>query len=122
MFRPPYGAISDEYTTYLNGRGYTVVGWSEDSGDSVGDSLDEQIANVNTMTTGSIILAHETYQTTVESLVPQTVPGLIAKGVKILPIDQCLNVAPYQAAAVPYGVKDETWTCAGTPAPGSGQI
>jgi peptidoglycan/xylan/chitin deacetylase (PgdA/CDA1 family) len=120
LFRPPYGSISDEYVEYLNGRGYTVVGWSIDSGDSVGVGYDEQVANVRAAGEWDIVLEHEVHAQTVQQLVTDTVPWLVLGGQKVVTVDVCLDVKPYQGSPVGYGVRDETWTCEGTPAPGGG--
>jgi peptidoglycan/xylan/chitin deacetylase (PgdA/CDA1 family) len=122
LFRPPYGSINDDITAYLNSRGYTVVGWSGDAGDSENIPLDQQVANLNAATEGSILLAHETDASTVEQVIPATIPGLVQKGLKLIPLNQCLDVQAYQSAPVAYGERDETWTCTGTPAPGSGEF
>jgi len=93
LFRPPYGNINVDITSYLNSRDYTVVGWSDDSQDSADAPIDQQIALLNNEAEGSIMLAHETRQSPVDQLVPAIIPGLLAKGVKLMTLDQCLAVA-----------------------------
>jgi peptidoglycan/xylan/chitin deacetylase (PgdA/CDA1 family) len=117
LFRAPYGSYTTATVTYLNSRGYTVVGWNLDTGDSVGASVSESIAAMKTAGTGSIILGHETIETTVDSVIPSTIGWLADHGAQFLTVDQCLNTNAYQAVGT-YGVRDATWTCTGTPAPG----
>ncbi|RDW75379.1 hypothetical protein BP6252_06521 [Coleophoma cylindrospora] len=120
LFRPPYGAQNAELVSYLNSRGYTVVGWSTDTQDSVGATVATSEGILNAATAGNLFLAHETIQTTVQQVIPDTIPGLVARGVNLVTVDQCLGVNPYQAVRGSYGERDASWTCQGTPAPGQG--
>lgn len=98
------------------------MGWSIDSGDSVEATYAEQVANVKSAGETDIVLAHEVYQSTVEDLLDATVPGLVQRGLKLVPVDQCLDVRAYQGTKVAYGTRDASWTCEGTPAPGEGEV
>lgn len=111
LFRPPYGSINAEKTAYLNSRGYTVVTWDCDTGDSVGASVSESMNTVRQCTHDtSMILSHETYQSTAEQLAPQMISYIQGLGLTIQNIDQCLDVSPYQAIGS-YQTRDSTWTC-----------
>lgn len=118
LFRPPYGSINEETLSYLNSRGYTVAGWSDDTGDSTGADVAEQKAVLDAAEPGNLFLAHETYQSTVEETIPDSIPGLVARGLQFITVDQCLDIPAYQSAGAAYGIKDDTWTCEGTPVPG----
>ncbi|GAA5876878.1 hypothetical protein JCM1840_002688 [Sporobolomyces johnsonii] len=120
FFRPPYGSYNAQALQVLKERGYTVVNWSFDSGDSVGKSASSSIASYKKLQYPSpqIALNHETYKSTVETVAPTVVPMLIKKGYKLVTVAECLGVSPYQSIGTP-GKRDKTWTCAGTPAPGA---
>ncbi|BGP43362.1 hypothetical protein JCM10450v2_007514 [Rhodotorula kratochvilovae] len=119
FFRPPYGAYNDAAVKVLQQRGYTVVNWNFDSGDSAGKSASQSIAAYNKLTYPSpyIALNHETHKSTVELVIPSVAPALVKKGYKLVTIAECLGLSPYQSVGAA-GKRDRTWTCAGTPAPG----
>jgi peptidoglycan/xylan/chitin deacetylase (PgdA/CDA1 family) len=117
LFRPPFGSYSAETLSYLNSRGYTVAGWNADTGDTTGISASQSAAIMRTVGAGTMILSHETVATTVNTVVPNTVPGLVAAGIQFVTVDKCLGTEAYQAVGS-YGVRDSTWTCSGTPGPG----
>lgn len=59
LFRPPYGAISEDQILWLAGNHKKVINWNVDSLDWKGLNADEVYTNVMTQTgTGSIILQH----------------------------------------------------------------
>lgn len=121
LFRAPYGAINDEMTAFLNSRGYTAIGWTDDTGDTGGASVAAQITVLQTASAGKLFLAHETQQSTVQEVIPGAIPGLVAKGVKFVPVDQCLGISAYHGGWAGFGVRDDTWTCEGKPLPGKAQ-
>ncbi|KAI5474902.1 carbohydrate esterase family 4 protein [Pseudohyphozyma bogoriensis] len=122
-FRPPYGNINDTVTGWLAARGYEVITWNFDSGDSDGATAEESVASYEALYSSFpapyIPLNHETYATTGDTVVPTVVPELLAAGWKIVTVAECLgDTSPYQYATGVMGVQDSTWTCDGTPAPG----
>lgn len=59
LFRPPYGAISEDQILWLAGNHKKVINWNVDSLDWKGLNAEEVFTNVMTQTgTGSIILQH----------------------------------------------------------------
>ncbi|GAA5987484.1 hypothetical protein JCM5350_003097 [Sporobolomyces pararoseus] len=121
FFRPPYGSYSSEALQVLKNRGYTVVNWSFDSGDSAGKSPSSTITSYKKIAQSypkpQIALNHETYKGTAEKVVPSVVPMLVNKGYKLVTVAQCLGVNPYQSVGKA-SKRDSSWTCAGKPGPG----
>jgi peptidoglycan/xylan/chitin deacetylase (PgdA/CDA1 family) len=112
LFRPPYGSINQEKLDYLNSRGYTVVTWDVDTGDANGASVSQSMDEIrNGATDHSMILSHETYQSSAEQLAPQAISYLQGRGFTLKSIDQCLNVTPYQQTGGGYGTRDGSWVC-----------
>ncbi|GAA6059944.1 hypothetical protein JCM10212_003084 [Sporobolomyces blumeae] len=121
FFRPPYGSYNAQALQVLKQRGYTVVNWSFDSGDSVGKSPSSSIAAYKKLAQSypkpQIALNHETYKGTAEKVVPNVVPMLISKGYKLVTVAECLGVSPYQSVGKA-SKRDSSWTCDGKPGPG----
>ncbi|GJN93944.1 hypothetical protein Rhopal_007003-T1 [Rhodotorula paludigena] len=119
LFRPPYGSYNDRALKVLQQRGYTVVNWNFDSGDTAGKSASQIISAYNKLAYPNpyIALNHETKSVTVDQVIPKVVPMLKAKGYKLVTVDKCLGISPYQSVGAA-GKRDKTWTCSGTLAPG----
>ncbi|GAA5881625.1 hypothetical protein JCM16303_005515 [Sporobolomyces ruberrimus] len=121
FFRPPYGSYDSESLQVLRDRGYTVVNWSFDSGDSAGKSPSSTISSYKKLAQSypkpQISLNHETYKGTAEKVVPSVVPMLVNKGYKLVTVAECLGVSPYQSIGKP-SKRDSSWTCSGKPGPG----
>ncbi|KAM0786037.1 hypothetical protein ACM66B_006850 [Microbotryomycetes sp. NB124-2] len=120
-FRPPYGSYNAAAVKVLQSRGYGVVTWDLDTGDSLGKSTSygvQQFDNIlNTYPKGHTSLSHETYSGTADTVIPNVVPKLLAKGWKLVTVNECLGpYSRYQKVTTP-GVRDSTWTCAGKPGP-----
>lgn len=120
LFRAPYGSTNPELIAYLNSRGYTVLGWNALTGDADGATVEAQFASLSTARVGDMFLAHDINQGTVEQVIPRAVPGLVARGIKLVTADQCLGIPAYQGVGAGYGTRDASWTCTGTPVPGEG--
>ncbi|KAH9821215.1 family 4 carbohydrate esterase [Melampsora americana] len=127
-FRPPYGDITDENLKVLKTRGYTVVNWNFDSGDSLGVSATEsknrydQTARL--FPRPQISLNHETIQSTAEIVTPYAVTVLKKAGYRLVDIAECLGLPStpqqfYQSVGKPEK-RDSSWTCDGSPVPGMG--
>ncbi|KDN48189.1 carbohydrate esterase family 4 protein [Tilletiaria anomala UBC 951] len=121
VVRPPYGEANAQVVAQLNARGYTVVTWDVDSGDSVGVVAADSIARLQAFKYPQphMPLNHEMYQSSVDTVAPAMLPYLKKQGYKMLTIAQCLNgVAPYKIVGKPQQ-RDETWTCGKDHAPPS---
>ncbi|SCV72939.1 BQ2448_6864 [Microbotryum intermedium] len=122
LFRPPYGSINERAAKVIESRGYTIVTWDFDSDDSDGHTTAAQSVKLYNKLAGTypkphIALNHEVYKGTGQTVVPQVVPMLIQKGYKLVTVDACLGINPYQSIGKA-SKKDKTWTCEGTPGPG----
>ncbi|GAA6008464.1 hypothetical protein JCM11491_004488 [Sporobolomyces phaffii] len=121
FFRPPYGSYSSEALQVLKNRGYTVVNWSFDSGDSAGKSPSSTVSSYKKIAQSypkpQISLNHETYKGTAEKVIPSIVPMLVNKGYRLVTVAECLGQSPYQSVGKP-SKRDSSWTCAGKPGPG----
>ncbi|GAA6046787.1 hypothetical protein JCM3770_005643 [Rhodotorula araucariae] len=119
FFRPPYGAFNQAALKVLQQRGYTVVNWNFDSGDSMNKTADQSIAAYKKLAYPwpYIALNHDTRKSTVDVVLPSVVPALVNKGYKLVSIAECLGSSPYQSTGAA-GTRDGTWTCKGTPGPG----
>lgn len=88
--------------------------WSMDSGDSMGQpaaySLARYAEQAAKYPTPGIALNHETYQSTVQSVIPKAVKVLGAAGYKLVSLAQCLGIEPYEYVGG-RTERDETWTC-----------
>ncbi|KAK4053622.1 hypothetical protein OIO90_003861 [Microbotryomycetes sp. JL221] len=117
-FRPPYGSYNAATVKILQSRGYGIVNWDIDTGDSLGQSTSYSIKQydniLNTYPTGHVALNHETYTGTANTVIPNVVPKLQAKGWKLVTVAECLGHTPYQSVTTP-GKRDSTWTCSGKP-------
>ncbi|TIA88587.1 hypothetical protein E3P99_02521 [Wallemia hederae] len=113
--RPPYGTCDASCVDYLQSKGKTVVQWSEDSGDSAGASPDEIISKIQSWAADGaphLILDHEVYQDSVETVVPAVLPAF--DGRVLTTVAQCTDGADYLETVTP-GARDETWTCSDKP-------
>ncbi|OAV95794.1 hypothetical protein PTTG_08287 [Puccinia triticina 1-1 BBBD Race 1] len=127
FFRAPYGDHTEENLTILRQRGYVVVDWSSDSGDSVGASAEESNAMYSQLAekypAPQIALNHETYEDTARKVTPHAVTVLQKAGYKLMHVSECLGMGKrlediYQWVGKP-SKRDSSWTCEGTPKPGN---
>ncbi|GAA6043195.1 hypothetical protein JCM8097_000316, partial [Rhodosporidiobolus ruineniae] len=58
-----------------------------------------------------------TYESTASTVIPSILPVLLQNSFQVVDLATCLGQSAYQSVGSP-GVKDESWTCAGMPAPG----
>ncbi|KAL7007281.1 hypothetical protein EMMF5_003120 [Cystobasidiomycetes sp. EMM_F5] len=98
-FRPPFGAYDDKSLEVLSERGYTVVTWSLDSGDSVGKdtkySHQQYAQQAKKFPEPGIGLNHETIQSTADTVVPDAIRTLQDAGYNLVSMDECLGAEPY---------------------------
>ncbi|KAG8922106.1 Carbohydrate esterase 4 protein [Tulasnella sp. 417] len=103
---PPYVAAAN---------GQSIVIWDFDSGDSAGASVEQmETTYQNTINEGpssTLILNHETYESTAHKFLPFDLSALQAKGYQFVTVAECLGgLEPYAAVTEP-AVRDDTWTC-----------
>jgi len=98
LFRPPYGALTEELLTQLSAMNYTVVGWNVDSLDWKQLPADQVEANVvSNVRPGSIILMHsggnwdQDLSGMVEAL-DRIIPRLKEQGMTFVTIPELLGV------------------------------
>ncbi|KAA1079405.1 hypothetical protein PGT21_010187 [Puccinia graminis f. sp. tritici] len=125
-FRPPYGEYNEVVLQVLQDRGYRgLILWSEDSGDSLEapPSSSEIIESYRSYPDQTNVLNHETQSSTVNEVIPNVIPILKDKGYDLQTVPHCLNLgsnpSDWYVSVQPPGSRDETWTCDGTPMPGS---
>jgi peptidoglycan-N-acetylglucosamine deacetylase len=95
LFRPPYGVTNPNLAKAIKNGGYTPVGWSVRSMDTVINDgkklLDKISAGINP---GAVFLFHDTSKTTLDIL-PQFIKEVKNKGYNIIPLDKLLALQPY---------------------------
>jgi len=95
LFRPPYGVSNPLLAMAVKRGGYTSVGWSIRSFDTVirdGDRLKKRITR--SLKGGDVILLHDYSNTTLEIL-PALLDHIAAVGLKIVRVDELLNQKAY---------------------------
>jgi peptidoglycan/xylan/chitin deacetylase (PgdA/CDA1 family) len=121
FMRPPYGNYNDDVLQIAYARNQSVALWDQDTedGDGAPFSFSESVyanavaQNLSTM----LVLNHETIQTTSTTVLPYALNLLKSHGYNMVTLAECLGVEPYTAIGVP---QTGTWTCDGTPDPGTG--
>jgi len=85
LLRPPYGSYKKEMLSELN---YSVVLWNIDTEDWRYRNVDRIISTVlDNLSDGSIILMHDSYDTTVEA-VEKLLPILYSKGYQVVSVSE----------------------------------
>lgn len=125
-FRPPYGSYNEQNLQVLLKRGYKVINWSFDSGDSSGVSAEDTKKAYKTLSeqnpiTPQISLNHETHSSTAFDVTPYAVNVLQKVGYRLVSVSECLGLGTslsdyYQYVGKPTE-RDDSWTCNGTPSP-----
>ena len=114
LFRPGFGNYNDIVRDVLASRGYTIVLWDVDIGDSTGSSVAQSKEVVKQLAlqhpSNFLLLAHEVYEGTVYDVVPYALSTFQAAGYLLVTVDQCLGVPPYQEVGPP-GERDGSWIC-----------
>ncbi len=95
LFRPPYGVTNPNLKkTIING-GYTPVGWSVRSMDTVIKNKHKLLAKIcQSIKPGAVFLFHDTSKTTLEVL-PEFITEVKNRGFDIVPLDKLLHLKPY---------------------------
>jgi peptidoglycan/xylan/chitin deacetylase (PgdA/CDA1 family) len=124
FFRPPYGSTNDTINSYLNKKwGLTVVTWAVDAGDADNVAPKESVSRIKAASGGSIVLNHETHQTSVTKVAPRVIKNLKQTGSTSVNMAKCLKQSPYKARLKNHNRKrTEKWTCEGLPAAGKSNV
>jgi len=124
FMRPPYGAYNELVQQVAANHNQQVIVWDLDSGDSDGATVQqsEQIYTdaINNGNSNFLTLNHETYESTVEEILPFAIQAFQDAGYNLVTVAECLGYSTedmYQQVTQP-SERDDTWTCDGTPAPG----
>lgn len=95
LFRPPYGVTNPNIKKAICSGGYTPVGWSVRSLDTVAREekklLDKVIKGIKP---GAVFLFHDTCKLTLQIL-PQFLKEVKNRGYNIVPLDKLLALQPY---------------------------
>lgn len=88
--------------------------WSMDSGDSKSQPAEYSISQYEQQAlkypSPDIALNHETYISTVDTVIPSAVKFLHQAGYKLVSLAQCLGIEPYEYIGG-RTERDETWVC-----------
>ena len=95
LFRPPYGVTNPNLAKAIRNGGYTPVGWSLRSMDTVIMDGKKLLAKVNEgIKPGAVFLFHDTSKTTL-SVLPEFIQEVKKRGYNIIPLDKLLALQPY---------------------------
>jgi len=115
FMRPPYGEYNDLVRQVSHEHGQAMVTWDFDSGDSVGktaaqsEALYKQLAEQRPHNV--LTLNHETYSSTVYTVLPYAISVLKPKGYNFVTVAECLgNKTPYQSIK-PAQSRTSAWHC-----------
>lgn len=96
LFRPPFGVSNPNIAWAARKLGYTVVGWSIRSLDTMGKSKDKIINRVTRrLKPGSLILFHDTHADIIPIL-EAVIKNAAEKGYEFASPDLLLNAEPYK--------------------------
>jgi peptidoglycan/xylan/chitin deacetylase (PgdA/CDA1 family) len=95
LFRPPYGVTNPNLAKAIRNGGYTPVGWSVRSMDTVIKDGKKLLAKINKgIKPGAVFLFHDTSKTTLDVL-PEFIQEVKKRGYNIIPLDKLLALQPY---------------------------
>lgn len=95
LFRPPYGVTNPNLAKAIKKGGYTPVGWSVRSMDTVIKDGKKLLDKINEgIKPGAVILFHDTSKTTLDVL-PEFIQEVKKRGYNIIPLDKLLALQPY---------------------------
>ncbi|KDQ06975.1 carbohydrate esterase family 4 protein [Botryobasidium botryosum FD-172 SS1] len=124
FMRPPYGEYNDLVQKVAADHNQNVIIWDVDSEDSMGATAEQsEQTYTNAVERGAasiLTLNHETHESTAVEVLPFMIKLFKDKGYKLVTVAECLGYKPqdmYQRRTKP-GVRDDSWTCVGTPLPG----
>ena len=95
LFRPPYGVTNPNLAKSIKNGGYTPVGWSVRSFDTVAKNEQQLLTKIIAgIKPGAVFLFHDTYKITVNVL-PEFIQEVKKRGYNIIPLDKLLALQPY---------------------------
>jgi len=95
LFRPPYGVTNPNLAKAIKKGGYTPVGWSVRSMDTVIKDKKKLLEKINDgIKPGAVFLFHDTSKTTLDVL-PVFIQEVKKRGYNIIPLDKLLALQPY---------------------------
>lgn len=95
FFRPPYGVTNPMVATAVRKLGYTTVGWTIRSFDTVSKDSEALLAKVTRkLQAGDVILFHD-YSEAMIAMLPRFLKHVANTGLKIVRVDELINEQPY---------------------------
>jgi peptidoglycan/xylan/chitin deacetylase (PgdA/CDA1 family) len=95
LFRPPYGVTNPNLAKAIRNGGYTPVGWSVRSLDTVAKDEQQLLNKINAgIKPGAVFLFHDTCKITLNVL-PKFIQEVKNRGYNIIPLDKLLALQPY---------------------------
>jgi peptidoglycan/xylan/chitin deacetylase (PgdA/CDA1 family) len=96
LFRPPYGVTNPNLAKAIKKGGYTPVGWSVRSMDTVIKDEKKLLTKINDgIKPGAVFLFHDTSKTTV-AVLPQFIQEVKKRGYNIIPLNKLLDLRRYE--------------------------
>jgi peptidoglycan-N-acetylglucosamine deacetylase len=95
LFRPPYGVTNPNLAKAIKKGGYTPIGWSVRSLDTVAKDEQQLLNKINAgIKPGAVFLFHDTCKITLNVL-PKFIQEVKKRGYNIIPLDKLLALQPY---------------------------
>ena len=95
LFRPPYGVTNPNLAGAVYTGNYQTIGWSVRSFDTISKNKSKLWNRITrNLQGGDIVLFHDRCENTIE-LLPDFIDYVDRVGLKVVPLDQLLNVKPY---------------------------
>ena len=95
LFRPPYGVTNPNLKKAIFKGGYTPVGWSVRSMDTVIKDENKLLSKINAgIKPGAVFLFHDTSKATLQIL-PEFLREVKKRGYNIIPLDKLLHLQSY---------------------------
>lgn len=95
LFRPPYGVTNPNLAKAIKNGGYTPVGWSVRSMDTVIKDGKKLLDKINAgIKPGAVFLFHDTSKTTL-NILPEFIQEVKKRGYSIIPLDKLLALQSY---------------------------
>jgi peptidoglycan/xylan/chitin deacetylase (PgdA/CDA1 family) len=95
LFRPPYGVTNPNLKKAIINGGYTPIGWSVRSMDTVTNNKRKLLDKITrSLKPGAIYLFHDTSKTTL-AVLPAFISYARESGYEIIRLDKMLNLNPY---------------------------
>ncbi len=96
LFRPPYGVTNPNVKKAIIAGGYTPVGWSVRSMDTVIKEEEKLLIKINNaIAPGAVFLFHDTSKTTLNVL-PAFIQEVKKRGYRVSPLDKLLHLTAYE--------------------------